>query len=304
MIARAPTPRSGRWALGVGPLLLAVLFQTAANAQSSALPSVPPTKELAVSIDELLSASQRLQQRIEANRNSDAELQRLLASVPSPSSQHFDEAVAKNKLLQQRLGELEQQFTEFRKRSDVGQASIAKLERQLDDARKERDQLTKKQTAALEQRDTTAAPDSKGLRQEAVLRNLQPIALKLFKNRLVPVREPFYSAKATKLKMALTGEVVDGVVISRVHDGESVANAIRSGGLLDTFLQREDPKKAYFQLLVCSDSISAFYTVSDVISKRGFAYSWDTANDEDILRRTGNQQSEQSQDRGYLPSVK
>ena len=130
---------------------------------------------------------------------------------------------------------------------------------------------------------------------------MKPIDIKLVKNRVVPGREPFYSFTPVQLKLALTGEVVGGVRITRVHDGESVGNAVKPGGLLDILLNKADPKQSYFRLLVCADSIAGFPVVAEAVSKRGFAYSWDTSNDEDILQQLRTKPDSETSDRGYLP---
>jgi hypothetical protein len=242
--------------------------------------------------------------RLQQTQQLDNQLRQQLASLTHPDEDALANVIEQNKALRLRLLDLEKKFAELKVTNSNQAISIADLEKELMDAEKERDRLVKKQSDLLTVLSSTNG--TKGLRRELLLKDLEPITIKLVKNRLVPMMEPFYSSRRGKLKVALSGELIDGIVISRVHDGESAANAVRPGGLLDTLLSKADPKKNYFRLLVCADSISAFQIVPQAVSKRGFAYSWDTAKDEDIVQsldQLRRQQRASIEDRGYWPTA-
>lgn len=241
--------------------------------------------------------------RLQQAQAVDSQIRQMLSSVAQPSREAIESAKQRNRQLALSIAAMETAFNDFKATNAAGTASIADLEHQLTDAEGERDQLVKRQTVVS---DTLAVTTStKGLRQESIIQDLQPIPIMLVKNRVVPLMPPFYSVRAARLTVALTGEQVDGIVASRVHDGESVANAVRPGGLLDTFMNKAEAKSKYFRFTVCSDSVLGFYTASEAVAKRGFAYSWDTGKDEDIVRSVDQlrrQQGASTSDRGYWPT--
>jgi hypothetical protein len=247
------------------------------------------------------SLAERIQvnsQRLEATQQLDNRLRQMLASVPQPSPEALTSARAKNQQLALALAAAEKALKDFQKDNPTNSTSVPDLEKELSDAEQERDRLVKKQADELSSRNPTNG--SKGLLREVVLQDLKPIPIMLVKNRVVPIMDPFFSARAARLKLALTGQIVDGVVISRVHDGEPIGNAVRPGGLLDSFLKKSDAAKSYFKFIVCADSIAAFQKAVEAVSARGFAYAWDTGKDEDITQ-VANQPQVQHDDRGYVP---
>jgi len=253
-------------------------------------------------VHESKSLAERLQTnvwRLQQSREADKQVLRQLDSIAQPQEGALNSLMGENKALRLRLLEREKELAELNGTNSPVSAPIADLQKQLAAAEEQRDLLVKKQSDLEPALGSTNA--TKGLRRELLLSDLEPITVKLVKNRVVPMMEPFYSIRRSKLKVALSGETVDGLVISRVHDGESASNAVRPGGLLDTLLSKSDPRKKYFRLLVCADSISAFQNVPQAIAKRGFAYSWDTSNDEDVLRPLRKQAESNPNDWGYLP---
>lgn len=240
--------------------------------------------------------------RLDRIEESDKQVRQMLASIPQPSAEDLDKELKQHLLLQAQLAELEKAFDALPPTNPAKAASVADLEKQLSDAQTERDRMAKREAdvhAAL-----TQTKGTKGLRNETVLENLIPVLITLVGNRFVPMLKPFYSVEKRQMRSTQTGEVVDVAVISRVRDGEAVDKTIRSGGLLDALLSKLDPKKHYFRFLVCADAIAAFQTVSDVVSKRGFAYSWDTAKDKVLvvpIPSGGQTNPNTIQDRGYLP---
>ena len=253
-------------------------------------------------VHESKSLAERLQTnvwRLQQSREADKQVLRQLDSIAQPQEGALNSLMGENKALRLRLLEREKELAELNGTNSPVSAPIADLQKQLAAAEEQRDLLVKKQSDLEPALGSTNA--TKGLRRELLLSDLEPITVKLVKNRVVPMMEPFDSRRRSKLKVALSGETVDGLVISRVHDGESASNAVRPGGLLDTLLSKSDPRKKYFRLLVCADSISAFQNVPQAIAKRGFAYSWDTSNDEDVLRPLRKQAESNPNDWGYLP---
>jgi len=238
--------------------------------------------------------------RLRQSQHLDGQLGQQLAAIAQPDENAVARTASENKTLALRLAAFERELATLTTNDSRTSVSIADLQKELTEAEEARDRLAKIQSERMNELASTNG--TKGLRRELVLKDLDPITIKLVKNRVVPMMEPFYNVRRGKLKLALTGESVDGVIISRVHDGESAANAIRPGGLLDTLLSNADPKKKYFRLLVCADSVSAFRAIPEVISRRGFAYSWDTANDEDILRPLRKNAEPDQEDRGYFPT--
>lgn len=116
--------------------------------------------------------------------------------------------------------------------------------------------------------------ENDGLSQETSLDNLTAINVLLVKNRVVPVTigENFVAR--------LEG---GRFIASRVKEGETVGDALKPGGLVDTLVMNADPKKQYFRLFVCDDSIPAFRSLVEVLTKRRLAFSWDTAIDSPFL---------------------
>ena len=162
-------------------------------------------------------------------------------------------------------------------------ASVADLERRVTEATRQRDALAERQAALLASRN--AESNAKGLAEDAPLRGLAGVQFTLVKNRVVPLEVPFYSVQRTQLRDSRTGQTVDGAVITRVQDGELADDALRPNGVLDSRLKNADPTKQYVMLAVCADSVAAFRLVSAELSRRGFAWAWDTARDERILLR-------------------
>lgn len=256
----------------------------------------PPPDEGAL----LTHRMQDNERRLVETRQSDAQITKMLAPIREPAEDAVNTMAANNQNLRRHLLGLEKALAEYQAAHPAMDLSIGELERQLSDLDRERDRLVTKQAAlSVELAQTNSG---KGLRRELLLENIEPINLKLVKNRVVPMMEPFYTVRRGKLKEALSGRTVDGMIISRVHDGEAAGNAIRPGGLLDTLISKADARQKYFRLWVCADSIAAFQALSEAISKRGFVYSWDTAKDEDIVRRAEQGPQTNQVDRGYFPS--
>ncbi len=240
---------------------------------------------------------QRNAQRVDETQRLDDRVAQLLVSIPQPSANALDSARLKNQQLALARSQAEKAFSEFQKANPTNSNSVMDLQKQLEVAERERDQLVHQQTAELTPNSTNGG---KGLRREVALHDLKPIMIMLVKNRVVPMMVPFFSIQRGRLKMALTGETVDGIVASRVHDGESIGNAVRPGGLLDAFLKKSNPATSYFKFVVCSDSVLAFHKAMEAVTSRGFAYAWDTGKDQDIMQAL-KQRLEPQDERGYLP---
>ena len=136
-------------------------------------------------------------------------------------------------------------------------------------------------------------------------KNLEAIQVILLKNRLVPVKEPFFTFKLAAGFNRSTGERLQVVVIRRAKDGSAATDAIRPGDLLDTLLKDRHASKSshFFWLGVCADSIPAFYTLSKAITERGYDYSWDTFKDREVIVPAGNQGSKDNSIRVYPPEA-
>src|SRR5262249_24963335 len=141
----------------------------------------------------------------------------------------------------------------------------AELERRLAVVAKERSQLLQRQ-ADLIAASRQPASDGSGLRQETAVAGLEPIVVFLVKNRVVPFKTPYFSGRRVQVRNSSTGRVGPGVAIDRVSDGASVDDARRAGGTLDEMMRGADPKKKYFHIEVCADSIAAFDAVSELVS--------------------------------------
>jgi hypothetical protein len=111
--------------------------------------------------------------------------------------------------------------------------------------------------------------DNKGLLEERPLGEVTPILIMLVKNRIVTMNKDNFVFRTEGQNM----------VWERVKDGESLADGIKRGGLLDNIMMNSDPKKSYFLLYVCSDSIGAFRSVLDLISDRHWPFQWRTTID-------------------------
>jgi hypothetical protein len=93
-----------------------------------------------------------------------------------------------------------------------------------------------------------------------------PVYFALVKNRVVPIREPYYTFRTDFERTIVTRD--------QREDGDSATKAIVEGGCLHDLLVREDNKTTYVKFFVCADSVAAFQTASRAVQALGFAWSW------------------------------
>lgn len=259
--------------------------------------AIPAPQDETPDTQALTDRIQHNSQRMDVAQQTDDRLSQMLASIPSPSQGEVDDAQRKSEQLVLALAAAENTLQNLQKADPVFTNSVANLEKRLADVQKERNDLNDKLTQLSV---TNSTSETNGLEHEVLLQNLQPIPILLVENRVVPIMAPFYDIESGNLKVALTGEIVPGIVATRVDDGESIANAVQPGGLLDALAKRSDPATAYFKFIVCSDSVLAFQKAVQAVTSRGFAYAWDTGKDQNIMQRT-DQQPEHQDERGYFP---
>src|ERR1051325_3035599 len=248
--------------------------------------------------------SERVQmdaRRLQATEQFDERLRQMLASIPQSTPAAVASVKEKSNQLAVSLAAAENALRQLQNTNPTNAPSVADLDMQLTDVEAERDKLVNKQTEELAGLSSTNG--SKGLRHEVVLEKLKPIYLLLVKNRVVPIMQPFYSVEAARFKMALTGEIVDGIIATRVAEGESIGNAVGRRGLCGTFMRRSDPKTAYIRVGGCADSIPAFERAVDAVSQRGFAYAWETGKDQPF-KQILNRNADLGKTRGYNPAEK
>jgi hypothetical protein len=259
--------------LTVVPLALALVV-IALPAGSGLAPPAAAAQSRAAQISERLRMNQSRAVRLRAVYD---RLAATVATLPDPGPVSETRGGASIAALTARLEAGERALTGA---GPDGQLSAAELERRL--------------TAAERTRSAPPAPvppapaGARGLTEDASMRGLEPVSITLVKNRLVPLEAPFYSASRAQVRTARGGQTVAGVVVRRVHDGEPVREAIGTSGLLDERLRKADRSKHYVMLSVCADSIAAFRAVVDELTRRGFAYAWDTGRDEDIVLSESN----------------
>lgn len=224
--------------------------------------------------DAMAARLQRVQQRQETLRLS-------LSSIPEASREEMLAALKKNRQLASAAARLEALHASLAPPSGAA-TSIADLQKAAAEAQARRDEWVRKQAKA--DGDAAAAPAG-GLVVEESVGDLKPVTVKLVKNRVVPLTGEFFNARVARARLP-SGELVPVRVVSRVRDGEAVADALVAGGLVDKLLDKADASKSYLRILVCADSIAAYRLLALHVAKRGFAYSWDTSKDEDIVQRT------------------
>ena len=231
------------------------------------------------SADSSSASPDSLQARVQADLHRLDEVRELTRSVaqslrsfPEASDDAIEQLTKQNEELRALLSAEGVPTDEDKKDS----SSVDALERELAKLAEERDRLQHRQ-AELVQVSDSAKETKTGLRVETTLRGREPVPILLVKNRIVPYDNPYF---------AVAGRVGSRVVIQRVRDGVSIREALEPGGVLDALLRKSDPDKKFVQLLVCSDSIPAFRAVAEFISKRGFAYGWDTSKDDLIVLDT------------------
>ena len=133
--------------------------------------------------------------------------------------------------------------------------------------------------------------DKSGLLEETSLGKLDPVAIMLVKNRVVPLNSEYFVVRPEGQRQ----------MISRVKDGEPVTEALKHGGLLANIITSTDPKKQYLIVLVCADSIRAFRSVVEALTDRGLAFSWITWNDDPWPLSSGGPNDDPL---GYRPPIK
>lgn len=177
--------------------------------------------------------------------------------------------------------ELEWQVAELREALEAKQEEKAtdktsdELRKQIARDEKERDRLAEA-IAKLQER-LGKNRNGRGRGVNRLARNMTPVNALIFKNRIVPVHEPYY-----KVELIWTGSGV-ARIITRVQDGEPVAQAFRPGGCLDSILAELadiNPDKRYVKFFVCPDSVSAFRAAAKACKEQGLRVAWAPGQDE------------------------
>lgn len=230
--------------------------------------------------DVMVARLQRVRQRYDT-------LRERLVPIPDASRQDMLAALKKNQQLARAVARLEAMFGELAPARGAA-TSIPELQKAAAEAQSRRDEWVRKQAQA--DSDKGSASAAIALPQESSVGDMEAITVKLVKNRVVPLNGDFFTARAARGRLP-SGELVPVRVISRVRDGEAVADALREGGLMDTLLGKADARRKYVRILVCADSVVAYRRLASHVAKRGFAYSWDTSKDQDLIQRSDRTQA-------------
>lgn len=248
----------------------------------------PPTPneafaDLTGRVNGLAARLQQLHQRHEA-------LRARVEAIPETSRKDMIKDLKKTQQLARALTRLESLYAPLAKTRGSA-TSIAELKKAAADALSKRDELVRKQAEA----GAGTPPESEGFGLPVAIPKgkMKPIALKLVKNRVVPLTNEYFTSRADQARLP-SGEVVNVRVIARVRDGETLADALRKGGLVDKLLSKAKTKDNYVLMLVCVDSIAAYRQLAMHVAKRGYAYSWDTSKDTDVILRVGDSPGEDS----------
>lgn len=260
-------------------VLLAVMLVLAPGAHGSTAEAPETVGAEAPDAEAVARRLRGALRRLEARRELNDKLGQGLQELHTPTTEELAQATEEHDRMRQRMAKAAE---------STGQP-VDELMRDLERAKRERDALVQRQTA-LSAED---APTGRGLRQEIVLAGKTAIGLRLVRNRVVPLAAPYFSVRQARGTEKATGRIVDVVVISREKDGEGAKTALGPNGILANLIAKSDPKTSYFSFAVCADSIEAFYTVAEAVSRKGFAYAWDTAKDEDIIRSRADFQRQQ-----------
>ncbi|MFW6119055.1 MAG: hypothetical protein ACOC7S_01820 [Planctomycetota bacterium] len=154
------------------------------------------------------------------------------------------------------------------------EGKVAEARRELRSLRREKAQL---QVAVRETRESAKVPPRR------VKLNRSAVAIVLVRDRVVPVKEPYFKVIEQGLTQ-LAGKYVPAERIKRVKSGQPIDQAIRSGGLLTSVLGEMDPEDEYVVFFVCADSIPAYYAARKVAIERGIAYDWEAHEDQPLTR--------------------
>ena len=214
--------------------------------------------------------------RLAAMRQRSEQLLTRVAALPAASTEEAEQARQRRNRLHSVAAQLQMQW---RKQFGDGDESVEQLRQRLAEQQREHERLTEELARAK----AKPAAQANALPEDQRPGERKPLAIHLVKGRLVPFESPYFSARQEFATDARTGARVRARVISRQRDGEPVAQAIAANGVLDQMLAKAEPARTYVMLRVCADSIAEFRLVAAELARRGFAYSWDTAKDEDIV---------------------
>lgn len=224
-------------------------------------------------VDALLS-------RLSATTQMRSKLQNATASLSVAKFEELKRLAEETQRLNERATAAAQQLESLTTNLLPATLSVADLQRMLDEAQKERDQIVQKITVA-------SIPEKPsgpvGIPGTVLKDNLTPIGVLLVKNRVVPLKIPYFSRSQGPGINRQTGEHLMVARIHRVKDGTPVTDAIRPGNLIDQLIREAGASKAthFFLIRVCTDSIPAYHALAAAVTQRGYDYTWFTDNDKD-----------------------
>jgi hypothetical protein len=241
-----------------------------------------PPRATSEAYSALVSQAAALAERLQRTAQKNEALQTSLAKVPDASPKEKADPLRRNRALAAKLAQLEAVLS--KEAASLGNdVSATALKAKLAEADKRLDELVKQQAAAAAAAEQVV--DSKGFEVQVQPQTKAFMGLWLVKNRVVPVTKDYFTGRLEQRRLANSGKVVRVALISRVSDGEPVAEAVKPGGLLDKLLVTVNTKQSYISVAVCADSIAALRLLAPYLAKRGLAYAWDTAKDQTMVQR-------------------
>lgn len=223
--------------------------------------------------------------RVDEYAEIEARLEEITASIPE-ADQDFSSGD-----ISDTLAEAKRRLTALVSDEMPADMSPADLARQLAVVQRERDDLNKKLTQLSQPK--ADQNQSGGIPGTVVRTDREGIYVFLFRNRLVPMRTPYFSKTVGPGTNRTTGEHLQVATFHRVSEGRAINDALLPGGMVEKLISENNASKNthYFYIRVCADSIPAFNTLCKALKDKGYDYAWDTDKDADHIYPANNTSS-------------
>jgi Skp family chaperone for outer membrane proteins len=244
---------------------------------AAAAPDAPTDSRSVTDLPARLQAAQTRLEKISGSLNTtDHDLDQLtnnagldLDSLKAQAQKLADQQAAQTKTLAELEGQIDILSKAWQTKASKTNAPLSDLQNQVREAQNELNRLAQEEAQILAQAGNQGANATLG-RTRILAQDMSPIYVALIKNRVLPMRSPYFQTT-----LAFSGSSL----VQRISPqgvGEAIGQATKLGGCLDLLLKDSNPKTHYFFFWVCPDSIPAFHAARQFALNNKYTYTWTT----------------------------